>query len=230
MYVELNSFQPSIFVGKEVNMDACNAVQDRIEMIENVETEVTVKWRKMEDPAEISYAKPCLDRTETENIHTGSKSNDDFRTQPRTALCTERDTTGYWLSEEETPFTHPSPNQSEEIQQKYNNPAALRKDYSHMSLWEPVVYNIEQGTETTQKEGKMQLQPQIIPTRPQENVESKRGGFLELLKRIKTDCGEAGRRRSNQQEFRPMRYWIATFFDQRNIRCSVDVATSRTQR
>ncbi|XP_075777629.1 membrane-anchored junction protein isoform X2 [Pelodiscus sinensis] len=182
MYVELNSFQPSIFVGKEVNMDACNAVQDRIEMIENVETEVTVKWRKMEDPAEISYAKPCLDRTETENIHTGSKSNDDFRTQPRTALCTERDTTGYWLSEEETPFTHPSPNQSEEIQQKYNNPAALRKDYSHMSLWEPVVYNIEQGTETTQKEGKMQLQPQIIPTRPQENVESKRGGFLELLK------------------------------------------------
>lgn len=31
-------------------------------MIENVETEATVKWRRVEDPTEISYAKPCMDR------------------------------------------------------------------------------------------------------------------------------------------------------------------------
>ncbi|CAM4527561.1 unnamed protein product [Caretta caretta] len=152
MYVELNSFQQNIFVGKEVNMDACYFVKDRIEMIENVETEATVKWRRVEDPTEISYAKPCMDRTETENIHTGSKSKGDFR-------------------------------MSEDIQQKYQDPAALRKDYGHMSVWEPVEYNIEQSTETTQKEDKMQLQQQISPIRNEGNVESKGRGFLELVKR-----------------------------------------------
>ncbi|CAM5111133.1 unnamed protein product [Natator depressus] len=151
MYVELNSFQQNIFVGKEVNMDACYFVKDRIEMIENVETEATVKWRRVEDPTEISYAKPCMDRTEHENIHTGSKSKGDFR-------------------------------MSEDIQQKYQDPAALRKDYGHMSVWEPVEYNIEQSTETTQKEDKMQLQQQISPIRNEENVESKGRGFLELVK------------------------------------------------
>ncbi|CAM2106039.1 unnamed protein product, partial [Caretta caretta] len=76
---------------------------------------------------------------------------------------------------------HPS-NQSEDIQQKYQDPAALRKDYGHMSVWEPVEYNIEQSTETTQKEDKMQLQQQISPIRNEGNVESKGRGFLELVK------------------------------------------------
>ncbi|XP_067412404.1 membrane-anchored junction protein, partial [Emydura macquarii macquarii] len=151
MYVELNSFQQSIFVGKEVNMDACNFVKNRIVMIENVETEATVKRRRVEDPAEISYAKSCIERTGAENIYPVSKSKRHFR-------------------------------RSEDIQLKYKDPAALRKDYGHMNLWEPVEYNIKQSTEITQKEDKMQLQQQISHFRNEGNVESKERGFLELLK------------------------------------------------
>ncbi|TFJ99461.1 Sodium-dependent neutral amino acid transporter B(0)AT1 [Platysternon megacephalum] len=161
MYVELNSFQQSIFVGTETFI---LKVKDRIEMIENVETAATVKWRRVEDPAEISHAKPCMDRL----------------------------ISPFSASPFPPPPPPPPPNQSEDIQLKYQDPAALRKDYGHMSVWEPVEYNIEQSTETTQKEGKMQLQQQISPIRNEGNVESKGRGFLELVKSCKRSTEPLG--------------------------------------
>ncbi|XP_015733488.1 membrane-anchored junction protein isoform X1 [Coturnix japonica] len=62
MYLELNSFQQSLSLGKEVNSDTSEPVKRKSEIPETTEMEEMVKRRRTEGQMETSYPVLCMDR------------------------------------------------------------------------------------------------------------------------------------------------------------------------
>uniref|UniRef100_A0A8C9G730 Membrane-anchored junction protein n=1 Tax=Pavo cristatus TaxID=9049 RepID=A0A8C9G730_PAVCR len=69
MYLELNSFQQSLSLGKEVNSDTSGPVKRKSEIPESTDMEETVKRRRAEGQTETSDPKLCMDRPGAESVH-----------------------------------------------------------------------------------------------------------------------------------------------------------------
>eukprot|EP00075_Anas_platyrhynchos_P036775 XP_027326028.1 uncharacterized protein LOC101791038 [Anas platyrhynchos] len=123
-------------------------------MSESTEMEGTVKKRRVEGQAETSYPKSCINRPGAESVHHIIKAKHGFEM-----------------------------NYSKEIQCELS-PASLTMGCNQENLWEPVEYNVEQSTETSQAEGEMQLLQQMEQIRNKRIGQSKRRGLSKFWRSI----------------------------------------------
>ncbi|KFV03681.1 Uncharacterized protein C11orf85, partial [Tauraco erythrolophus] len=74
MYLELNSFQPSVSCGKEVNKGRDDLVKRRNEVSASIAVEETVKRRRVDVRGETSFPQLGTDRAGAECVHHMSKA------------------------------------------------------------------------------------------------------------------------------------------------------------
>ncbi|NP_001383313.1 membrane-anchored junction protein isoform 2 [Gallus gallus] len=154
MYLELNSFQQSLSLGREVNSDTSEPVKRKSEIPEMTDMEETVKRRRVEGQTETSYPKLCMDRPGAESVHCVIKAEHGLEK-----------------------------NYSKEIQREHS-PASLSMGCNQESLWGPVGYNVEGRAETTQAEGEMQVLQQMDQISTKGTVEPKRGRLSKFWRRV----------------------------------------------
>ncbi|XP_065594723.1 membrane-anchored junction protein [Cyrtonyx montezumae] len=131
MYLELNSFQQGLSLGREVRSSTSEPVKRKSEIPGSTEMEETVKRRRVEGRAETSYPKLCTDRPGAESVHRMIKVEGGFKK-----------------------------NYSKEIQSEHS-PASLTVRCNQESLWKRVEYDMEQRAERSQHEAEMQQAGQI---------------------------------------------------------------------
>ncbi|XP_021268674.1 membrane-anchored junction protein isoform X2 [Numida meleagris] len=154
MYLELNSFQQGLSLGKEINSDTSEPVKRKSEIPETTEVEERVKRRRVEGQAGISYPKLRIDRPGAESVHHIIKVEHGFEK-----------------------------NYAKEIQCEHS-PASFTVGCNQESLWRPVEYNTGQRAETSQPEGEMQGLQQMDQITTKGTVESKGGGLSAFWRRI----------------------------------------------
>ncbi|CAI5780254.1 membrane-anchored junction protein isoform X11 [Podarcis lilfordi] len=164
VYVELNLLKHGALWGKAGCREACNSDNSGSDQKDNVDTERTIKWRRLEDTVEISHPRISRGRNVTKNttcIHATAKPEVGFENEK------------LW---EDT--VHPTLNQPEEIACQYCGSATVNNDYENKRLWESAAYVRTKNTENAPQKG----QVAAVQKRAEENVELKAKGFLELLK------------------------------------------------
>ncbi|XP_052545574.1 membrane-anchored junction protein [Tympanuchus pallidicinctus] len=154
MYLELNSFQQSLSLGKEANSNTSEPVKRKSEIPGSTEMEETVKRRRVEGQTETSYPKLCMDRPGTGSVHHAIKAEHGFEKS-----------------------------YSKEIQCEHR-PASLSVGCNQECLWRPVGYDVEQRAETGQPEGEMQVLQQTDQITTKGTEEPKRGGLSKFWRRI----------------------------------------------
>ncbi|XP_032303828.1 membrane-anchored junction protein isoform X2 [Coturnix japonica] len=154
MYLELNSFQQSLSLGKEVNSDTSEPVKRKSEIPETTEMEEMVKRRRTEGQMETSYPVLCMDSPGAESAHRVIKAEHRF-----------------------------DKNYAKEIQCEHN-PSSLSMGCKQESLWRPVGNNMEQRAESSQPEGGTRVLQPMDQITAKGIEEPKPGALSKLWRRL----------------------------------------------
>ncbi|XP_061444677.1 membrane-anchored junction protein isoform X2 [Rhineura floridana] len=152
IYVELNSLKQSVLWGKAGYREPCNSDNSRSELGETVDTERTVKWRRLESTVEISHPQLYVDRNAAKN-----------------ATCF------YDITKPDVGFDKNQPGATE---CQCCGSASVNSGYENRSLWESVPYVRTKNAENRQQN----QQAATMQKRSEKSTELKTKGFLELLK------------------------------------------------
>ncbi|XP_072207551.1 membrane-anchored junction protein isoform X2 [Excalfactoria chinensis] len=154
MYLELNSFQQSLSLGKEVNSDTSEPVKRKNEIPETTEMEEMAKRRRTEGQTETSYPTLCMDSPGAESAHHVIRAERGFEKNYAKAIQCE------------------------------HHPASLSTGCKQESLWRPEGNNMEQRAGSSQPAGETRLLQQMDQITAKGTEEPKPGALSKLWRRL----------------------------------------------